>query len=460
MKALLGPLLNRTPVPYAARSAGISWPWSQRNDATAQIKSMGSVGTLFNIVSTTSQAVAEVDWKLWRKAKSGKPEDRTEVTSHAALDLWNRPNAFMTRQELVETCQQHLDLTGEGWCVVGRNAKLRSIPLELWPVRPDRMAPVPSALDFVAGYVYTSPDGEQVPLETDSVLFLRMPNPDDIYRGMGPVQSILIDLDSTRYSAEWNRNFFLNSAEPGGVIEVPNRLDDGVWREMVERWREQHQGVVNAHRVAVIEAGKWVNRTFSMRDMQFVQLREVAASTIREAFGFPKFASGDPGDVNRATAEAQSVWFAKRLTVPRLSRWKGMLNNDLLPLFGAAGQNLEFDYESPVAEDEEQENAERGSKATAAKTYIDAGFTAESVVEALELPDSLVWEKPEPPAPPPPPPGAPPAGPAAEAGAKPAPAEDAIPAKTVAALLNMIVEARARDEDRHDDRPFPREYWS
>jgi len=465
MRSLLAPLFNKAPAYVGAQAGtGLFSRLMGRNDAAAQMAAMGSVGTLFNIVSTTSQAVAEVQWKLWRKAKSGKTEDRTEVTSHAALDIWNKPNKFMTGQELRESVQQHIDLTGEGWCYVGRNDRARSLPLELWPIRPDRIAPVPSVTDFIQGYIYTTPDGQAVPWETDSVLMLRMPNPLDPYRGMGPVQSILTELDSSKYSAEWNRNFFLNSAEPGGIIEVPNRLDDGAWREMVTRWREQHQGVANAHRVAVIEQGKWVNRTFSMRDMQFVQLRTVAKETIREAFGFPKFAAGEVEDVNRASADASAVWFAKRLTVPRLQRWKGMANNDFLPLFGG-DPNLEFDFESPVSEDEEAENAERGSKATAAKTYIDAGFTAESVVEALDLPDALVWEKPEPPAPPPPPPGAP-AGPAVpgedqppDVPAKVPAADDAVANLTRAVL--MLAEERAghRDDDRSPGGRTFRDYW-
>ena len=279
MRSLLAPLFNKTPISYAPRSTTPLFPWTQRSDAASQMAAMGSVGTLFNIVSTTSQATSEPEWKLWRKARSGAKRDRTEVTSHAALDVWQKPNKFMTTQELVEVGQQHVDLTGEGWLVVGRNPKLRSIPLELWPARPDRMVPVPSRDDFIVGYIYTGPDGEQVPLEVDSVLMLRMPNPLDIYRGMGPVQSILTDIDSTKYSAEWNRNFFLNSAEPGGVIEVDKRLSDDEWLEMTTRWREQHQGVSNAHRVAVIEQGKWVNRTFTMRDMQFAELRNVRRSS-------------------------------------------------------------------------------------------------------------------------------------------------------------------------------------
>lgn len=435
---------NNTPVPYAPKSPGVSWPWSSKSNTTAQIQAMGSVGTLFNIVSTTSQAVSEVEWKLWRKSKSGDKNDRTEVTAHAALDLWNTPNKFMTRQELVESVQQHSDLTGEGWCVVGRNAKFRSIPLELWPVRPDRMAPVPSPTDYIVGYVYTGPNGEQIPLEVDDVLFMRMPNPDDPYRGLGPVQSVLLDLDSAHYSAAWNRNFFLNSAQPGGVIEVDKRLTDGEFKEMTTRWREQHQGVANAHRVAVIEQGKWVTNQSSMKEMQFVELRNVSKEVIREAFGFPKFAAGDVDDVNRATAEASSAWFARRLTVPRLERWKGMLNNDLLPLFKAT--DLEFDYVSPVLEDREANNAERQSIAGAAKTYItDIGLEPEPVLKYLGLPsDWKVVEQPEPPAPP--------------AGAPTAPGvAPAVPPETVAALLQMVVEGRHRDDEGH--RPGFRRYW-
>jgi len=67
------------------------------------MRAMGTVGTLFAIVNRTSNATAQVEWKLYRKASSGKPEDRQEVTVHPALDLWNKPNRFFTRQELVET---------------------------------------------------------------------------------------------------------------------------------------------------------------------------------------------------------------------------------------------------------------------------------------------------------------------------------------------------------------------
>ncbi|MFD9618493.1 phage portal protein [Streptomyces virginiae] len=388
-RTLLGALFNKVPVPYVGKhSAGSPLGGSfQRNDAEAQLRAMGSVGTLFSIVRRTSEATSQVDWKLYRKAKSGLDEDRVEVTSHAALDVWNKPNPFMTQQEFIETFQQHLDLTGEGWWITATHPLMPGVPQELWPVRPDRMEPVPHPEDFLSGYLYRGPGGELVPLGLDQVVFLRTPNPMDLYRGMGPVQSILADLDATRYSAEWNKNFFLNSAEPGGIIEIPEALSDEDFNQLQTRWNEQHRGVANAHRVALLEHGKWVDRKFTQRDMQFAELRSVSRDVIREAFGISKAELGVIDDVNRANAEAGAAMFALRLVVPRLERIKQALNNDLLPRFGVTGQGLEFDYVNPVPADREADREDLAAKANAVKALVESGVYGPSALQAVGLPE-------------------------------------------------------------------------
>lgn len=401
MRSLLGTLFNTTPVPYVNRGSQVSRIYSEPKGALAEMRAYGGNGALYGIVNRLMTSTAAVGWDLWKKAPSGKPEDRTLVTRHAALNLLNKPNGFFTQRELFETVQQHTDLTGEGWLVVARAPRMKSLPLELWPVRPDRIRPVVSPTDFALGYIYTSPDGEQVPLALGDVIRMRMPDPENPYRGLGPVQALMRTLDSTRWSEEWNRNFFVNNAEPGGIIEVEERLGDDEFNEFQARWAETHQGIGNAHRVAILENKmKWVDRKYTMREMQFAEVAAVAEAKTQVAFGFPDFMLGKVKDVNRASAEASDAMFGKWLVTPRLDRWKDMLNTYYLPMFGTTTEGLELDYQNPVPPDAEAENAERNSKATAAKTYIDAGFTGESVVEALNLPDSLKWEKPEPQQPP------------------------------------------------------------
>jgi HK97 family phage portal protein len=391
--------LTRTsepPVPYSsvAQTMGSRvFGGDGRVSTQRELNAYGGSGVLFSIVNRLATSTAAVKWHLYQKASSGREEDREEVTSHAALDLWNTPVPdFLDQNDLIEACQQHTDLTGEGWIVLTKVGKL---PIGMWPVRPDRMRPVPSRQKFIGGYIYTSPDGEEVPLDLDQVLRLKYPNPNDIFRGMGPVQAILADIDSSRYSAEWNRQFFLNGAEPGGIIEFDQMLSEPDYEKMVRRWREQHQGINNAHRVALIEAGHWVDRKFSQKDMQFAELRQLSDDKIRQAYGFPKAALGDTEDVNRANAETADVIFAKQLTIPRVERWKRMLNFRLLRMYGDE-KRYEFDYDSPVPENEELENETLLKRAQAASILVSAGWERAEVLETVNLPAMMAAPEPPP----------------------------------------------------------------
>lgn len=349
----------------------------------------GEVGTLFGVVSRLATAVAKVEWTLYNMADSGLPEDRTPNTTHASVRFWAKPNPHMHRRRFVETVEQHIDLVGEGAPVLSV-AKIGNdrVPLEAWPVRPDRIKPVPDPYDFLSGYVYTAADGQKVPLELDECKRLIMPNPNDPYRGLGPVQAILTDLDSVRYSTEWQRNFFLNSAEPGGVIEVPETLGDREYDRLREQWDSGHRGVQKAHRVALLEAGaKWNGTSFSQRDMQFAELRGVGRDVIMEAFGFPKPILGITEDVNRANAEAAEYLFSKWLVEDRLDRWKDWLNFDILPMYGRTAEGLEWDYCSPVSENSDARNSAVTANAGAADKLIRLGGDPSEVMNYLGMPD-------------------------------------------------------------------------
>lgn len=402
------------PVAMAARSLRMSAP--HQNSPGAQMDAYSSVGTLFAIVHRTSESTSQVGWRLYRTSSDQRrryeaEETRVEVTRHAALDLWAKPNPWTTGQEFREQTQQHLDLTGEAWWVV-QHAPGVGWPLALWNIRPDRMTPIPGG-DFLKGYIYTGANGEQVPLQLDEVIMIRMPHPTDPYRGCGPVQSILVDLDAARYSAAWNRAFFQNSAEPGGIIEFPEELSDPDFEQFTTRWREQHQGVGNAHRVAILEKGSWKDRSISQRDMQFAELRSVSREVIREAFGIHGHMLGLSEDVNKANAFAGESSFGKWLIRPRLTRIKEAVNAHLLPMFGATG--LELDHDDPEPPDRESDDRERLSKTTAFKTLIDSGVDPDDAASVVGLP-SMSMAPAAPPAPPGPPESAsvPPTTPAAE----------------------------------------------
>lgn len=371
-------------------------------------------GTVRANVGLIAESVAAQQWKLFRCAPadgrvryttSDKGSDpRTEVIQHAALNLLNNPATIVvdgvrlpvwTRKSLMQISEIWLHATGKSHWVVDYGEGVSSVPLGLWPVRPDRMTPVADARKYLAGWLYKSPDGrEMIPLKPTEVIYNRSPDPEDLYGGCGPLQSVLADIEAADYAAEYNRNFFLNSAEPGGVIEVPNGFQEGEFDEFVDRWRETHRGVARAHRIAVLENGaKWVPNPHSNTDMDFVNLRTMSRDVIREAVAMHKVMTGVTDDVNRANAQTGQEIFAAWKVDPRLQDWRDVFNFQLLPLFGSTGQGVEFDYVYPTPENREQDNAELTAKAKAAQALVDAGYDPDDVCAAVGLPRMKVVER-------------------------------------------------------------------
>src|SRR5271170_5993274 len=129
-------------------------------------------GTVFAIVSLLQGSSAAPAWHMYKKvAQDGRvryttgdkgSDQRTEVMQHAAIQLWNKPNAFMSGFEFREGSNQHFELTGETYWVVER--EVATFPTSLWYVTPSRMEPVRDPDKYLLGYIYTGPSGEQVPL--------------------------------------------------------------------------------------------------------------------------------------------------------------------------------------------------------------------------------------------------------------------------------------------------------
>lgn len=410
MRSLVGAVVAATtkqqsdpPVPYARTGYTASYLSQGQSDPSAYMRAYGSSGTVYAIVSMLARQTAKVPWHLYRQQpQDGRrryttgdkgSDQRTEVLQHQAMNVWNKPNSFMSGFMLRELSQTYLDTTGESYLVVQRDPRA-TFPTGLWPVRPDRMEPIPHREKFLAGYVYTGPSGEQVPLQPNEVIMTKYPNPHDIYHGLGPVQSILVDIDAAKYSAQWNRNFFLNSATPGGVVQVDKRLSDDEWNEFTNRWREAHRGVGAAHRVAVLEQGAvWVPNAHSLRDMDFANLRNVSRDVIREAFAMHKAMLGTVEDVNRANAETAREQFESFLVTDRLDRWRDTLNCFYLPMFGSTGEGVELDHDDAVSSNREADALELKEKAAAAQALVDAGYDPHDVLEVVGLPDMGVAEK-------------------------------------------------------------------
>jgi HK97 family phage portal protein len=416
--SLLRPLNGKAPIPLgdgvSAARRGLSYSLGNgRGDAETFMRQYGISGTIYGIISLLAESAATPTWKLYKKppadgrvryttADKGS-DQRVQVVQHAAIQLWNAPNDWHSGFEFREGSQQHQELTGETFWVMDTEA---GFPTSMWYVRPDRMEPVPDPDDFLLGWIYRSPTGEQVPLRTEEVILEKRPDPLDPYRGAGPVASILPNIQQQRYATEYQRNLFLNGADPGGVITVPNRLSEPQFDELVDRWRESHRGVARAGQVGVLENGAtWSANAHSNKDMEYGQLRLANRDELREAWRIHKAMMGTSDDVNRANAQTAQEVFVAWQVLPRLNRRRDTLNSKFLPLFGGSNKTVEFDYDDPSPVNAETAANELLQKAQAAQALLTPGvFNPRDVLEAVGLPDMDLADIPAAVAPPAPPP--------------------------------------------------------
>ncbi len=364
-----------------------------RDDAETAMRQYGLSGTIFGIVSLLAESAATPQWHLYKKTTDGRrrystadngSDQRTEVLQHAAIQLWNTPNDTHSRFEFAEGSQQHQELTGETFWVFDIEA---GFPTGMWYVRPDRMQPVADDYGTLTGWIYKGPNGDQVPLKASEVILEKRPNPLDPYRGAGPVSSILPNIQQQRYATEYQRNLFLNGADPGGVLTVPTSLSEEDFDQLIDRWRESHRGVARAGTVGVLEDGMtWTPNANTNKDMEYGQLRLANRDELREAWRIHKAMMGSSDDVNRANAQTAEEVFISWQIIPRLNRRRDTLNNKYLPMFGSSGQGVEFDYDDPSPENAENAAAELAAKTTAYATLVSAGVDRDDAAEVVGLP--------------------------------------------------------------------------
>jgi hypothetical protein len=344
---------NRTPVSYPSPPAPDSAHQLLRPAGQeAQMRAMGGSSTLFAIVDRITTAYSGVEWHLYRSAPSGRDEDRVEVTSHAALDLWNAAQQVHDRAAFRESTQQHEELVGEQWWVIGRDESF-NIPLELWPVRPDRMEPVPTVDDFLVGYMYTSGRRGAHPPRARRRHLPAAAEP------AGPVPRHGCRADDPhgprrhRASRRVERELLPQQRRARRHRRGRQAPDDEEFNEFRDRWSEQHRACptrtgsrpgerAQVGRPLVLHAGHAVHGAAQRQP-----------EIIREAFAFPKPMLGTVDDVNRANAEAADVRARPLARSAPPQAGTRQAQHPAPAHVRGDRRGLEFDFDNPVPEDVE-----------------------------------------------------------------------------------------------------------
>jgi HK97 family phage portal protein len=307
---------------------------------------------VFMAVSKIATACAGIEWVLYKK-KTGRRANWQELETHPLLDLWDKPNPMQSMSDFIESCIGFLKISGNLYIEANKPSPNRP-PLELWPVRPDKMRIVPgykgypSRFEFSCGGVTRAWPVDQVNLQSD-IMHLKLFHPANDWYGMSPLEAALLAVDQYNTGQKWNLALLQNSATPSGVLQMKvtdanprGELTNEQFSRLSNELDEKYSGSKNAGRPFLLEGGlEWKSISLSPKDMDFLKSKDVTAQDVALVYGVPPEIIG-LGTKTFANYKEARLSFYEETILPTMDRLRDSLNRWLV---SAYGDGLYLDYD-------------------------------------------------------------------------------------------------------------------
>lgn len=221
----------------------------------------GSVGVIADGIATLS----------WNRLSSLDPATRKRLPW---TQLLRQPYVEISRMDWLTQYAMSMALRGEFFGhTVDRDQDF--YPSQVKPVHPDQA----QVRRLPSGAVEYTFFGRTVPV--DDVVHIRNLSLPGGLRGLNPIEFLRISLGLAVAQERYGASYFRNSANPSGVLETDDELEDDDVIKVARNWMQAHQGVDQANLPAVLQGGmKWNPISISPQDSQFLESRQYSGSDI------------------------------------------------------------------------------------------------------------------------------------------------------------------------------------
>lgn len=229
-------------------------------------------------------------------------------------------------------------------------------------------------------------------------------NPGNISSGYSPSRSARRWTRIDDYIADYQTGFFKNGAIPAGqfIVTAPTKTD---YEDIVRNMQRAHRGAGKNNNVMYSwsqldpitnkptqSSVTWVPFNVTNKDMSLNDIFNQSNKKISAAFGVPAFIKGDAEAPNFATAQVIERSFVENKIRPfAIKKW-ARFQHELNRITGGLGYGITFDLPTPnIADENESKARTNGLNVTALTTLVTFGFTLDSSIDALGLPNN--WKQ-------------------------------------------------------------------
>lgn len=268
--------------------------------------------------------------RIWKYDCVRKSADIEEVLEHPIFDLFKNVNNFNNSFDLWEMTDLHQELTGNAyWYLVG--GKGYNVPLEIWTIPPQRLAPIPDPRKFISAYKYTYSQSSYE-FDESEVIHFKFPNPYNMYVGISPLVAVASAYTINENMSKYEQAIFQNMGKLSGAFTTKESIDEEDWKRLKQELQEAYGGMDNAGKTALLDKGlEYKDFGMTPTDLSFIDGRKLVREEILNCFGQNLALYSE--NANRANSDAAERAFMRRTIRPRCIRIAEKLNEKLCPRY-------------------------------------------------------------------------------------------------------------------------------
>ncbi|HNB47142.1 MAG TPA: phage portal protein [Burkholderiaceae bacterium] len=264
-------------------------------------------------VRVIAQGIAQVPWQIYRKS-SGRREVQSDHPLYYLLHT--QANPWQTSYEFRETLGVHLTMCGKAY--VWRT-QVRGQDVELIPLPPNRV----EAKRLAGGemtYVYTSDDGQRLPLTQDDVWHIRGMGFDGV-NGLDGLDLAREVLGLAIATEEEHAARFRNGIQPSGTYSLDGTLTGKQLTDLQQAIKLQVSGANAGLPLILDRNAKWMSLAMSGVDAQHLETRRFQVEEVCRSVGVLPIMVGHADKTQTyASAEQQFQAHVTHTLLPRYVR--------------------------------------------------------------------------------------------------------------------------------------------
>jgi phage portal protein BeeE len=342
----------------------------------------------------------------YQRFNAGRP---TDLWGDASLALFEQPWQGGTTQDLLSRMIQDADLAGNFYGI--QDTPLARLGVsdgsaEIVRLRPDWTEVVLEQRKFRGGtlgfrkigYLYweggRSAGRDPLPLMADEVAhFAPLPDPLATFRGMSWLTPVLREIQSDGLMMRHKKKFFENAATPNVIVRMDPAINLDKFMTFKAQMDAEHRGVDDAYKTLFVGAAADVTVAGAdFQQMDFKTVQGAGETRIAAAAGVPPVVVGLSEGLQGSSLNAGNYGQARRRLAdgtmhPLWANAAGSIQR-LLPSI-PTGSRLWYDARDvPFLREDEKDSAEIAFlRAQTMRQLLDAGYTADSVTQAVDAGD-------------------------------------------------------------------------